>query len=79
MLINTKKLKIHNHIRGCEPTIDPNSTLSGLLPFLQGANASAMAQKLQLMGKERSWSASSPYFFPGIKTETVLVSNAAGT
>lgn len=37
---------------------------------------SARAQKLHWMGKESCWSASSPYFFPGMNTETVLLSRA---
>lgn len=37
---------------------------------------SAKAQKLHWTGKEICWSASSPYFFPGMITDTVRLSRA---
>jgi len=43
---------------------------------LEGEAASAKAQKLHWMGKESCWSTSSPYFFAGMKTDTVLLSRA---
>lgn len=42
--------------------------------FPDWREASVSAQKLHWTGKETCWSASSPYFFPGMNTETVPLS-----
>lgn len=54
-----------------KPTAVP-STVHSALPDRR--EASARAQKLHWTGMESCWSASSPYFFPGMNTETVLLS-----
>lgn len=49
------------------------STVQSALP--DRWEESASAQKLHWTGKESCWSASSPYFFPGMNTDTVRLSS----
>lgn len=64
--------KSFNILKNKKRTAVPIKTFSDIFPDCR--EASVRAQKLHWTGKETCWSASSPYFFPGMNTETVFPS-----